>query len=132
MSQGTTGTVKAPEPKPSFSEWTPVELGDCVTFVDSYGKEHKALVTAIHGSQDEQAMRDQYEKTVEFYRERGDENLPAYTVEQLIESWVVPSMNLVYVSTDESQHDSYGRQIIRPTSVGHSSTQTATGYYWKR
>lgn len=131
MSQGTTGTVKAPEPKPSLLEWTPVELGDCVTFVDSYGKEHKALVTAIHGGQDEQAIRDQYEKTVQHYENSGYGPL-AYTVEQLIESWVVPSMNLIYVSTDESQHDSYGRQIIRPTSVGHSSTQTATGYYWKR
>lgn len=131
MSQGTVGTVKAPEPRPSLSEWTPVELGDCVTFVDSYGKDHPALVTAIHGDQDEQAMRDRYEEMAQYLETHGRESL-SYTVEQFIERWGVPSVNLVYVSADESQHDSYGRQIIRPTSVGHSSTQTATGYYWKR
>jgi hypothetical protein len=30
-------------------------------------------------------------------------------------------INLVYVSDDQNQHDSYGRQIARNTSVAHKS-----------
>ena len=42
-----------------------------------------------------------------------------------------PSVNLVFVSDDESKHDPYGRQIERATSVVHRSHQAAHGNYWK-
>jgi hypothetical protein len=40
-------------------------------------------------------------------------------------------VNLVYVSTDESKHDSYGRQIQRETSCVHRSLQQARGNFWR-
>lgn len=42
-----------------------------------------------------------------------------------------PSANVVYVSTDEGEHDQYGRQIKRDTSVPHERDQAAHGRYWK-
>lgn len=42
-----------------------------------------------------------------------------------------PSLNLVFVSDDESQHDSYGRQISRETSVCHKRQQAADCFYWE-
>lgn len=42
-----------------------------------------------------------------------------------------PSINLVYVTKDESAEDQYGRQIVRETSVVHKSQQAAHGMYWK-
>lgn len=42
-----------------------------------------------------------------------------------------PSINVVYVSGDESETDSYGRQIKRSTSVVHQSKQAAHGNYWE-
>lgn len=42
-----------------------------------------------------------------------------------------PSVNVVYVSGDESQHDPYGRQIARQTSCVHRSQQAAPGRYWR-
>lgn len=42
-----------------------------------------------------------------------------------------PSVNLVYVSDDESQTDQYGRQIQRSTSVVHESNQGAHGNFWR-
>jgi hypothetical protein len=41
-----------------------------------------------------------------------------------------PTINLVYVSTDEQKTDNYGRQIERRSSVVHKSNQGAPGYYW--
>ena len=41
-----------------------------------------------------------------------------------------PSINLVYVSTDEDKKDPYGRQIERDTSVVHKANQSAHGNYW--
>lgn len=42
-----------------------------------------------------------------------------------------PSINLVYVSPEESETDQYGRQIKRNTSVAHRDTQGAPGNYWE-
>lgn len=43
-----------------------------------------------------------------------------------------PSLNLVYVSDDESATDQYGRQLAtRVTSTVHESNQYAHGNYWK-
>ena len=41
------------------------------------------------------------------------------------------SRNLVYVSDDEAEHDSYGRQIKRDTSVVHEDHQAAPGRFWR-
>ena len=43
-----------------------------------------------------------------------------------------PSLNVVYVSDDESQTDQYGRQITRATSVVHESNQHAHGMKWRK
>jgi hypothetical protein len=42
-----------------------------------------------------------------------------------------PSLNVVYVSASESEHDSYGRQIARETSVVNEANQGAHGRYWR-
>lgn len=41
------------------------------------------------------------------------------------------ALNLVYVSEDEAEHDQYGRQIKRDTSVVHESVQPAHGRFWR-
>lgn len=43
-----------------------------------------------------------------------------------------PSVNLVYVSGDETKSDSYGRQIERVTSNVHISQNSAGANCWKR
>lgn len=41
------------------------------------------------------------------------------------------SVNLVYVSANENEEDTYGRQIDREgTSVPNVAQQSAHGYYW--
>lgn len=42
-----------------------------------------------------------------------------------------PSLNLVYVSADETKTDQYGRQIERKTSIVHESRQGAHGNFWR-
>ncbi len=42
-----------------------------------------------------------------------------------------PSINLVWIDSDETKTDSYGRQIARNTSVVHKSNQSAHGCYWQ-
>lgn len=42
----------------------------------------------------------------------------------------LPGCNLVYVSSDETKNDPYGRQIERSTSVVHRSAQPAGAGCW--
>lgn len=43
-----------------------------------------------------------------------------------------PMVNLVYVSSDATKRDDYGRQIERATSCYHGGTAGACyGYYWR-
>lgn len=42
----------------------------------------------------------------------------------------VPSINLVWVSSDPKMDDPYGRQIERKTSIVHQSNQAAHGLFW--
>lgn len=42
-----------------------------------------------------------------------------------------PTINLVWVSVDDSKHDQYGTQIERNTSVQHESRTTAPGMFWR-
>lgn len=80
------------------------QLDPMVVFVDEKGVEHKALVTAVWPG------------------EYAGNNPPTNE----------PGINLVFVSSDPSKDDSYGRQIERRTSVVHKSGQPAPGNYWKR
>lgn len=41
-------------------------------------------------------------------------------------------VNLVYISSDESEQDSYGRQMKRETSVHHVSKTNVHGRYWRK
>ena len=43
-----------------------------------------------------------------------------------------PTVNLLFVSGNESEQDSYGRQMKRESSVIHVSTSTVHGRYWRR
>lgn len=85
-----------------------VKVGDSIVFVDSHGVDHDALVTAVHGEAREIQMYGSNEKI-----------------------WWEPCINLVFVSTDENKTDPYGRQLERHTSVGHQSTSTAHGMFYK-
>lgn len=79
-------------------------IGQCVDFVDPYGKAHEGLVTAIHGDRKQ--------------LENGE--------------WTpVPSINVVFVSDDHAKTDQYGRQLERYTSVVHESNQSAHGMFWR-
>lgn len=109
-----------------------VNIGDVVVFVDQYGQEHDALVTEVHGHYTKEE-RDAY------YRSTQAANAEAHP-EWANEEWlnnalnmpfVLPSLNVVYVSNNESQMDSYGRQTARATSAPYQSMQAAHGYYWR-
>jgi len=78
-----------------------VDIGEAVIFRDSRGRAHNALVTEVHG---------QYP-------------IPKDAPE--------PAINLVYVSSDNTQRDPYGNQIIRESSVVHKSFQSAHGNFWE-
>lgn len=56
------------------------------------------------------------------------------TVHGSFNSGFVPCINVVYVSDDETKHDSYGRQIERMSSLQHLSQGPANmpkpGRYW--
>jgi hypothetical protein len=43
-----------------------------------------------------------------------------------------PTVNLVYVSSDEKEQDPYGRQTKRESSVSHKSNTNVHGRYWRR
>jgi hypothetical protein len=75
-----------------------------IVFVDAHGVEHSALVTIWWTGNREVAA----------YRSENGE----------------PGCNLVYVSSDDTKTDPYGRQIERFTSVVHKTKQAAHGNYW--
>jgi hypothetical protein len=94
-----------------------------VLYFDEYGRPHKALVTAVWG--DGHGMR----LVPDGMNEDGSFKSKLEYVEGQ-EHW--PSLNLTYVSDDESKVDQYGRQIERgSTSVVHQSNQAAHGRYWQ-
>ena len=45
--------------------------------------------------------------------------------------WGQQCINVVFVSTDESKDDSYGRQIERQTSLMHKDVVPVHGNYWR-
>ena len=108
-----------------------VRIGDSVKFFDPHGRSHDALVTAVWGYSSKEAQ-DQHNR--DYYEKHKDDM--QYIDEKWLEGalamkWSVPSLNVVYVDTDESKTDPYGRQITRSTSVVHHSNQAAHGMYWE-
>lgn len=108
-----------------------MNIGDHCTFVDSLGKHHAGLITAIHGFQ---ATGPDGTLTEDDVR-RHNANLTPEMIERTVAAYAgkpasPPSINVVFVSDDESQRDPYGRQIVRNTSVVHQSNQSAHGMYW--
>lgn len=92
-----------------------IHIGSPVLFVDAHGVAHHALATAVHTSPD-------------YYGPDSggpDENGNAWArgVSQ-------PACNLLFVTSDTSKTDPYGRQIERSSSVVHKSMQSARGMFW--
>lgn len=118
-----------------MNDVTPVKVGDAVIFVDAVGKHHHALLTAVWGP---------FYDTPTWTREQVDEQYASWTRPEYYtdEEWeerkqaqvgmhhTVPSVNVVYVSDDAGEHDPYGNQIKRNTSVVHRTQQSAHGMYW--
>jgi hypothetical protein len=110
-------------------EVTPVKAGDAVLFFDEYGKEHDALVTAVHGwflsGQNlwGEFTQEQHDKWLEEY---GPNSRPP----QVGFKVPAPSINVVFITDDATKHDPYGNQVERRSSVTHKSNQPAFGMYW--
>ncbi len=85
------------------------KIGCRVIFFDSHRRPHDAIVTNwFHGGPDGQTVAEMEQAA----RERGVTS-PIYT----------PCCNIVWVSSDESKSDPYGRQLERATSVSYGRTQ---------
>lgn len=41
------------------------------------------------------------------------------------------ALNCVYITSEDTKRDPYGRQVERASSVSRQSEQTAHGRYWK-
>jgi hypothetical protein len=81
-----------------------IEVGDLVCFIDPTGREFPGLVTAVWKG--------------EYWEKNPDGE---------------PGLNIVYVSPDENQTDTYGRQIRRDaTSLVHVAMNPAGRNCWKR
>ena len=111
------------------------DVGDIVTFVSPTRQPIKALVTAVHGDRSiEQRAgriglwRAECEASGKDKEYGYDE---AYWQAQLDAPLAIPSVNVVFVTPDDSKTDSYGRQIDRATSVPHRGSQPASGYYYE-
>lgn len=103
----------------------PVGIGDIVRYFDEFGKDHAALVTAVHGK---------FYETDVYTQEECDEMSKQYNSDYsglVGKPHTVPSLNVVCITKDEDKTDSYGRQIFRPTSVVHRSSQAAAGRFWE-
>jgi hypothetical protein len=95
-----------------------VKIGDPVTYVDTVGKPHNALVTHVF-SPDERLMDEKYAKSIGMEKPMAEEDFLAAL-----------SINVVIVCDDPLKTDTYGNQIERHTSVVHKDRQTAHGFYW--
>ena len=90
-----------------MSEIKKAKAGEHVVFTDSRGVERSALLTIVHGESLMIPARDGQEEQ-EYH----------------------PSVNLVFVTGDDSKTDPYGRQIERESSVVHRKEQGAHGNFW--
>ena len=90
---------------------TMLSIGCHVVFTDEHFVDRNALVTAIWTPSHEFAEAG--------FVSRDDEAIGS------------TSLNLVFVSGDDSKDDPYGRQIERQTSIPHASMQGAGGFCWR-
>jgi hypothetical protein len=95
--------------------------GTHVIFVDPHGIRREALVTIWHCTDDRKAWLDSQRVN----RESWSTQDPPVDV-PVTET----CCNLVWISGDEQRTDSYGRQLIRESSVVHKGSQPAHGNYW--
>jgi len=85
------------------------EIGCEIVFFDELRRSRKALVTEwFHGGPVGQTVAEMVQEA----KERG-----------VTSEILMPCCNIVFVSTDEAKHDTYGRQIERHTSVSHGRSQ---------
>lgn len=90
------------------------KIGCRVVFFDSHRVEHEALVTNwFHGGPDGQTLAELQKK----YDEQGVTS-PLY----------MPCCNIVWVTTEDSKEDPYGRQLERATSVSYGRQQGMTPF----
>ena len=89
-----------------------LKVGEAVEFVDSVGQSHSALVTEVHGVYGHSCGTCK--------RQDGSD----YDAGQ-------PSVNLLWVSGDETKRDGHGRQIERESSVVFRDHQGAHGMFWE-
>jgi hypothetical protein len=93
------------------------KIGCKVIFFDSHRQPHDAIVTNwFHGGPDGQTL-DEFSQRL---RERGlsDDAIAGST----------PCCNLVYVSSDSSKTDPYGRQLERQTSCSYGRSHGMTQF----
>lgn len=84
---------------------TEIKVGDAIIFVDAEGKAHPALVEAVWPQE---------------YPDSGE-----------------PGINCIHISDDENSQDvvgdnTFGRGLVRATSIVHKKGQPANGNYWYR
>jgi hypothetical protein len=70
-------------------------------------------------------------KMVLFTDAVGKSHHAIVTADWASESYPNGSVNLVFVSDDETLTDPYGRQIVRQTSVVHREHQSAHGMFYE-
>lgn len=117
-----------------------VAIGEVVTFVDPHGVPHQALVTQVWG---DNSIEERNKRIEQWFADRRkaetdtvlNRALPGWLSDEALQQqleapYVEPSINCVLVVSDETQMDSYGRQIERRTSVPARSAQPAPGMYW--
>jgi hypothetical protein len=95
------------------------KIGCKVVFFDSQRVEHEALVTNWFHAGDDGETLEQYNKRCNLPDTNGFENMPC--------------CNIVWVSSDKSKEDPYGRQLERATSISHGRSQGMVpfvGYCW--
>jgi hypothetical protein len=63
---------------------------------------------------------------VKYTDHRGVQHLALITA-----VWSETTLNLVYVSKDATEHDDYGNQIKRETSVYVKTPSSAPGNFWE-
>lgn len=111
------------------------EVGDAVIVYDEHRKRHDGLITAIHGWTTKEQRDQQIANTVAGYETQMAE-AESDEGKARIQEWIdgskrtleIPfspsAINAVYLSSDESKSDPYGRQVERLSSLQHKSGTT--------
>lgn len=106
-----------------------LEIGDVVTFVDTRYRAHVALITAIHGNPWGALSKTKVDAEGKYVADANGFLISEELPETKGKHW--PCINLLYVSSEESEQDQYGRQIKREASVVHIASNTAGANCWQ-